>query len=84
MRNAGTGSGLSVSFPDGRRQATFDTMAEARAWSAEMEKANVAFAGNHPIAKVAMHFTRFAQRTHPFQESAQLQRIHPPAFKPQL
>lgn len=40
----------------------------------------VAFAGNHPIAKVAMHFTRFAQRTDPFQESAQLQRIHPPAF----
>jgi len=40
----------------------------------------VAFAGNHPIAKVAMQFTRFAQRTDPFQESAQLQRIHPPAF----
>ncbi|ROT46751.1 type IV secretion system DNA-binding domain-containing protein [Pusillimonas sp. NJUB218] len=40
----------------------------------------VAFAGNHPIAKVAMQFTRFAQRTDPFQESAQLQRIHPPAL----
>ena len=35
----GNGVRAIVSFPDGRRQATFDTMAEARAWAAEMEKA---------------------------------------------
>ena len=35
----GNGIRAIVSFPDGRRQATFDTMAEARAWAAEMEKA---------------------------------------------
>lgn len=35
----GNGVRAIVSFPDGRRQATFDTMAEARAWAAEMQKA---------------------------------------------
>lgn len=36
----GNGVRAIVSFADGRRQATFDTMAEARAWAAEMEKAS--------------------------------------------
>jgi type IV secretory pathway TraG/TraD family ATPase VirD4 len=40
----------------------------------------VAFAGNHPIAKVSVRFQHFGQQTAPFEESEQLQRIHPPLF----
>lgn len=42
----------------------------------------VAFASDHPIAKISMQYQSFPQRTEPFCESAQLQRITPPRNTP--
>ncbi|MCZ4328502.1 type IV secretion system DNA-binding domain-containing protein [Castellaniella denitrificans] len=47
----------------------------------------VAFAGDHPIAKVQMQYKAFAQRTAPFCESEQLRRVNAPTatqFTPEV